>query len=54
VYEVQFPDGRTKEVAANVIAQVLYSQCDPNGNEFVLLDSTLHPKNSLEHSLEGV
>jgi hypothetical protein len=39
VYEVQFPDGRTEEVAANVIAQALYSQCDPDGNEFVLLDS---------------
>jgi hypothetical protein len=39
VYEVQFPDGRTEEVAANVIAQALYSQCDPDGNELVLLDS---------------
>ena len=39
MYEVQFPDGRTEEVAANVIAQALYSQCDPDGNEFVLLDS---------------
>jgi hypothetical protein len=26
VYEVLFPDGRTEEVAANVIAQALYSQ----------------------------
>jgi hypothetical protein len=38
VYEVLFPDGRTEEVAANVIAQALYSQCDPDGNEFILLD----------------
>jgi hypothetical protein len=39
VYEVLFPDGRTEEVAANVIDQALYSQCDPDDKEFVLLDS---------------
>ena len=39
VYEVQFPDGRTEEIAANVIATALYAQCDPDGNEFVLLDA---------------
>jgi hypothetical protein len=41
VYEVQFPDGRTEKVAVNVIAQALYSQCDPDGNELVLLDSII-------------
>eukprot|EP00956_Cyclotella_meneghiniana_P018312 scaffold30420_cov55-Cyclotella_meneghiniana.AAC.1 len=41
LYEVCFPDGRTEALAANVIAESLYSQCDPDGNEFVLLDSIL-------------
>ena len=39
VYEVHFPDGRTKELAANAIAEALYAQCDPDGNEYVMLDA---------------
>jgi hypothetical protein len=31
VYEVRFPDGRTEELAANVIAEAVYAQCDTNG-----------------------
>jgi hypothetical protein len=39
VYEVHFPDGHTKELAANVIAEALYAQCDPDGNQYVMLDA---------------
>ena len=39
VYEVRFPDGRSEERAANVIAEALYAQCDANGNQYVVLDS---------------
>ncbi len=39
VYEVHFPDGRTKELAANAIAEALYAQCDPDGNEYIMLDA---------------
>ena len=39
VYEVHFPDSRSKELAANVMAEALYAQCDVNGNDYVLLDS---------------
>eukprot|EP00804_Cyclotella_cryptica_P027817 CCRYP_009226-RA/>CCRYP_009226-RA protein AED:0.27 eAED:0.33 QI:0/0/0/1/0/0/4/0/432 len=28
IYEVRFPDGRTEELAANVIAEAVYAQCD--------------------------
>jgi hypothetical protein len=38
-YEVCFPDGCSKELAANVIAEMLYAQCDEDGNEYVFLDS---------------
>ncbi|KAL7465994.1 hypothetical protein ACHAW6_000395 [Cyclotella cf. meneghiniana] len=39
VYEVRFPDGRTKELAANTIAEALYAQCNPDGNQYILLDA---------------
>ena len=39
VYEVRFLDGCTKELAANTIAEALYAQCDPDGNQYVLLDA---------------
>ena len=39
VYEVRFPDGRTKALAANTIAESLYAQCNPDGNQYVLLDA---------------
>jgi hypothetical protein len=35
---VRFEDGSSKEYAANTIAENLYSQVDPKGNEFLLLD----------------
>ena len=39
VYEVRFPNGRTEELAANVIAEAVYAQCDADGNQYVLLDA---------------
>ena len=39
VYEVQFPDGQIKEYAANVIAENMYNQVDPDGHSVNFLDS---------------
>jgi hypothetical protein len=39
VYEICFPNGRTEELAANVIAEAVYAQCDANGNQYVLMDA---------------
>ncbi|KAI2497691.1 Reverse transcriptase (RNA-dependent DNA polymerase) [Fragilaria crotonensis] len=36
-YEVEFPHGEKTEVAANIIAQNMYSQCDSEGNQYLLL-----------------
>ena len=36
-YEVEFPDGQKTEVAANIIAQNMYAQCDSEGNQYLLL-----------------
>jgi hypothetical protein len=30
-YEVEFPDGRSDEYTANVIAETMYAQCDSEG-----------------------
>ena len=42
LYEVEFPDGRTEELAANAIALAMYAQCDIDGNEYTLLDSIVN------------
>ena len=39
VYEVCFPDRRTEELAANVIAEAVYVQCDADGNQYFLLEA---------------
>ena len=45
VYEVHFLDRRTEELAANVIAEVVYAQCDAEGNQYILLDAIMdYPK----------
>lgn len=36
-YDVEFPDGQRAEVAANIIAQNMYAQCDVEGNQYLLL-----------------
>ena len=53
VYEVEFPDGQTAEYAANVIAENMYAQCDPNGHKYYLMEEICgHRKNSsaVEHA----
>ena len=40
-YEVEFPDGRTAEFSANVIAEHMFTQCDLEGNQYLLLDSII-------------
>jgi len=37
-YIVYFDDGNQTELTANMIAESMYSQCDPDGHEYVLLD----------------
>ena len=46
VYNVEFHDGDIAELTANAIATSMYSQCDPEGNQFMLLDTFVgHRKN---------
>ena len=36
---LKFDDGLQAELAANTIAHSMYSQCDPDGNQYVMFDS---------------
>ncbi len=38
-YTVTFNDGDVTNLTANLIAESMYAQCDPDGNQYVLLDS---------------
>jgi hypothetical protein len=37
-YIIDFDNGNQTELTANLIAESLFSQCDPDGNQYVLLD----------------
>jgi hypothetical protein len=51
VYEVEFLDGHIKEYAANRIAESIYAEVDPEGNQFLLMDEiTGHQKD--ENAIE--
>ena len=38
-YVVEFEDGEQAEIAANNIAHIMYAQCDPDENQYVMFDS---------------
>ena len=39
LYEVKFPGEEFMEMEANVIAEVVYAQCDVDGSEYLLLEA---------------
>ena len=41
VYDVEFPDGTIKEYAANIIAENMFAQVDPQGRSHAILDCIL-------------
>jgi hypothetical protein len=43
-YEIKFPDGRSDEYTANVIAENMYSQCDIEGRQFNLMEGIIDHK----------
>ena len=40
-YVVDFEDGTKDEITANSIAQSMYAQCDPDGNQYLIIDSVV-------------
>jgi hypothetical protein len=41
-YIINFDDGDQTELTANMIAESLYYQCDPDGNQYVLLEEIVN------------
>jgi len=41
-YVVHFNDGDETQLTANMMAESLYSQCDPDGHEYILLDNIVN------------
>jgi hypothetical protein len=55
-YVVTFDDGDVTDLTANLIAESMYAQCDPDGNQFVLLDAIIdyrHDETALRPSTES-
>ena len=40
-YEVNFADGEVTELTVNVIAEVMFVQCNEDGNEYATFDSLI-------------
>ena len=45
-YVVEFEGGEEAELTANVIAESMYAQCDPDGNLYVMFDSIVDYRKS--------
>ena len=45
-YIVEFEDGMEAELTANAIAQSMYAQCDPDSNQYLMLDSIVNFRRS--------
>jgi hypothetical protein len=43
-YETEFPDGRSDEYTANVIAKNMYAQCDIEGRQYNLMEGIVDHK----------
>ena len=43
-YEVEFPGGEIAELTVNAIAEAMYSQCDDDGNKYLLFDCIVEHK----------
>ncbi len=44
-YGIEFNDGTLTELMAYIIAKCMHAQCDPEGNQYVLLDCFVDFKN---------
>ncbi len=46
IYDVEFADDKVTALTANAIAQAMYAQCDPNWNDYILLDELIDVKHT--------
>ena len=40
-YTMEFEDSDVTELTSNLIAEAMYSQCDPDGNQYILLEDII-------------
>ena len=52
MYEVEYCEGYVAEMAANVIAQNLFTQVDQDGNIFVLIESIINTRTDVTQTLQ--
>ena len=53
LYEVEFPGGEMTELAPNIIPESMYTQCDVDRNEYLLLEAFVsHRKNGSALSVD--
>ena len=43
-YEVEFIDGMTERYSANIVAENIYSQCDSEGKQYLVLKEIIDHK----------
>jgi hypothetical protein len=41
MYEVEFLDGQVAEYSVNIIAENMYTQCNAEGNQYLLLNEVI-------------
>ena len=46
LYEVEFPGEEITELAANIIEESMYAQCNVDGNEYLLLQAVVDQRNN--------
>ena len=52
IYEVEYCNGYIVAIAANVIAEKLFTQVDQEGNRFVLIDSIIDTRTDSMQKLQ--
>ena len=52
LYEVEFPGGKITELAASILAESMYVQCDVDRNEYLLLMSLIDNRNDTALGVE--
>ena len=52
-YIIEFPDGAEKEYIANTIAENVYSQCNPDGEQYLILKSIVDHKQTSKALVKG-
>ncbi len=48
IYNVEFADGEVTTLTANAIAKAMYTQCNPDGNKYLLQDKLINVKRTEE------